>query len=1014
MLALHISAQNAGLVIRHTGDEIQFESFEVSPRPAPVMSTSGRLTCSFPGPVMLVPVKKIQEPGFPEELATFLEQMDRDELDDAMPSVRKGGAEVAETRDTASPKYITGMLSGILRGMGRAADNPQRIQKQVRDDVLWHDALLPWRRSPLWLVIRVAIQTTVAFGGGEELYKSFMIFVMSRLLDSAERSNFASDTLFVMRAKLSRRVVKAGKALPEFVLERACEVVESTSEVLLRRWERESPAEISNRVGQDTLSIDADTAIMLEGGQSYIDGIKGRPDAKNLAVDNTTPRCTPRVASSELEIPEVGKTGDGIALSDFERWVEKYLDTWITDNIQRPETCRKLADRIALYTAAALNFYKSRPGDLSIMVLTTVMLWVALDKAALFQCPLLADYPPEIPSSDLAALILPKKRQMESLHQIEDYILRRSSSCRGYPSIFSDVVNENAFAVRYFHNSPALRALNDRILAAAAEARDLKRDEYSRKRREYMSLVEQAAQAHCTCPYTRERRWGPDPSCIRCMLYSQAQRISITVHEWPLPEDSLQRILTVFELQCPPTFCEWRDTTYKILAEVFSRRLELSASNKLSYGNFRVDDLRTYFRGSHRISLKSRTKSFLVAHYREKHFPTTSEALCVPSGFRFSLWDGLCWVEDQLGRSEIREMCTPILPASIYTKLQYAITGTAHTPNEVIAAQCDCHPQLLIHEYDAFGLLRSGHRLQWLNIARELRARSLTFSQEAVNILVLHASCQAGPANDTSVLRESHDHLATPDFGHQLLAEIEAFWSSIEGNWQEAVSGNTLIKLTARILSLAADSWVKSRACDLLRRARGITLRWTRLLAGLLQKATQRGEIMALRSRVLTLAATCRATYDVDTADLSRVLYSDDDVAAVVECAIIIQRNTPRQYDGLSDWTRRLLERDRRLSIELECDLRNLILRGGNGIDRSIWSTGYQYTPGTHWGVRPTPSGRWLFTMTRASGRELSRTIGYNLLDGQVLIDGFPLGRLPASFSFHKTYIRTFGNVGTH
>src|SRR5205085_8054769 len=111
-----------------------------------------------------------------------------------------------------------------------------------------------------------------------------------------------------------------------------------------------------------------------------------------------------------------------------------------------------------------------------------------------------------------------------------------------------------------------------------------------------------------------------------------------------------------------------------------------------------------------------------VVHYRENKFPTYLDALCVPNGFQFRLWDGSCWVEDQLGRNGVREMCTPILPAGIYSELQYAIAGTAHTPNEVIAAQCDCHPQLLIHEYDAFGLLRSGHRLQWLNIARELRA----------------------------------------------------------------------------------------------------------------------------------------------------------------------------------------------------------------------------------------------------------------------------------------------------
>ena len=844
MLALHISAQNAGLVIRHNGDEIQFESFEVSPRPGSVMSTSGRLTCSFPGPVMLVPANKIQEPGFPEELAAFLEQMDRDVLNDAMPSVRKGGAEVVETRDTASPMYITGMLSGILRGMGRAAENPQRIQKQVRDDVIWGDAPLPWRRSALWLLVRVAIQTTVEFGGEGELYKWFMIFVMSRLLDLAERSNFASDILFVMRAKLSRRVEKAGKALPEFVLERACEVVESTSEVLLRRWEREHPAEISSRVDPDNLFIDTDTAIIPENGQGYIDGIKERPDVENLTVANAVPLYTPRVASSSSEMPEIASSGAEvellISLSDFERWVDEHLQTWVTKNYQRSGACHKLADRISVYTTVALCCYKSRPDDLSIMFLTTAMLWVALDKAALYHCPLLVDYPPDIVPSFLAHLILPKRQQMESLRQVEEYILRRSNSCRDYPSIFSDVVDKNAFAVRYFESSPTLFGLHGKIVAAANEARVQKRDEYSSKSREHARLVERVSQTLCKCPFTRKRRRAPYPGCVKCTLKLQAQGISIAVHEWPLPEGDLQQMLAVFELNCPPSFCAWRDATYTILAEVFVRRLDLSGNYKPSYGNFRGDALGAYFKGSHRISLKSTTKSLVAGHNRQKYFPTTLEDICVPNSFQFSLWDGKCWVEDQLGRNGIREMCTPILPVGIYSKLQYAVAGTAHTPNEVIAAQCDCHPQLLIHEYDAFGLLRSGHRLQWLNIARELRARNLTFSQEAVNILVLHASCQAGPAKAGSVLRESHYHLAAPEFGHQLLAEIDAFWDSIEENWLEAVSGNALIRLTARILSLATDDSVKSLACDLLHRARGITLQWTRQLVELLQKETRR------------------------------------------------------------------------------------------------------------------------------------------------------------------------------
>ena len=52
------------------------------------------------------------------------------------------------------------MLTDILRAVKQPLDVP-RIYKHTRDDVLLNDALTPWRRSPLWLVLRVALQTSL-------------------------------------------------------------------------------------------------------------------------------------------------------------------------------------------------------------------------------------------------------------------------------------------------------------------------------------------------------------------------------------------------------------------------------------------------------------------------------------------------------------------------------------------------------------------------------------------------------------------------------------------------------------------------------------------------------------------------------------------------------------------------------------------------------------------------------------------------------------------------------------
>jgi hypothetical protein len=56
-------------------------------------------------------------------------------------------SQTTEIRDTVYPKLVTEMLTGILRGVGQPA-HVSRIHKRTRDDVLWNDALKPWRRSP--------------------------------------------------------------------------------------------------------------------------------------------------------------------------------------------------------------------------------------------------------------------------------------------------------------------------------------------------------------------------------------------------------------------------------------------------------------------------------------------------------------------------------------------------------------------------------------------------------------------------------------------------------------------------------------------------------------------------------------------------------------------------------------------------------------------------------------------------------------------------------------------------
>jgi len=92
--------------------------------------------------------------SFLEPLAELLVKVDAETPQEVLPTATKAHSKVIETMDTVHPRFVTEMLTGILRAVGQPR-NVSRIHKHTRDHVLWKDTLKPWRRSALWLFLRV-------------------------------------------------------------------------------------------------------------------------------------------------------------------------------------------------------------------------------------------------------------------------------------------------------------------------------------------------------------------------------------------------------------------------------------------------------------------------------------------------------------------------------------------------------------------------------------------------------------------------------------------------------------------------------------------------------------------------------------------------------------------------------------------------------------------------------------------------------------------------------------------
>lgn len=110
VLALHVRAQNAAIIIRKGEKTTVFEVFEVSPLSTDVVTTKGKLIRSFPGPAIEVPNATVESQEFRDEFASFVVQMDIDILEETVTKTKtKTG--YREEKSTADPKYISEVSS---------------------------------------------------------------------------------------------------------------------------------------------------------------------------------------------------------------------------------------------------------------------------------------------------------------------------------------------------------------------------------------------------------------------------------------------------------------------------------------------------------------------------------------------------------------------------------------------------------------------------------------------------------------------------------------------------------------------------------------------------------------------------------------------------------------------------------------------------------------------------------------------------------------------------------------
>ena len=1035
---MHIRAQNAAVIVRRLSSSnfVQFEVFEVLPPNTTIMTTKGKLLCSYPGPAIQVPMGIFMDQCFRLELSSFLIQMDVDCLD-STPTASKAGSVVKEVRETVHPRYISELLVGILRGCGQPAAI-DRITKRIGDEILWDNAYKPWRRSPLWLILRVSLQTSLRI---TKLYKHFILFFHAHLLRCCVRQDFPSELLYAMRVKTARRLSKLGPAVSRHVHEFVHDTFKETELLLSKRWSTfQAMGSIGCTLQPEALDFAADTEISLHNSYNYLTKMLC------LAINGLSQiRFTPSHESRLNTLHDFGQFTNGqlasaidkdkqIAIFDFELTVERELESWVAASANNVDAPDVVGSCIQQYYDGAKDLYGTNAEDNSMMILTIMDLWMALDMVATQQCPLLKQYSPEIPSDFLQPLLLHRSSTMKRALHIEQYLCQRHEAGDA-ASIFSNDISESSFAVKYFRASKDLQRLNDEIFADAQEKRANKRTELNGLNRTSTSLLQRAS--------SMDHDWSTtgvhDSSCQKCQLEDQAKALKICVHEWPLPLSTAHAQQAVFELSPPRAFSAWRDITYLILRDIgLSSDPDLKGKPKVQ---IRLDSFSGLCRWAaprlkdYRVTIGSTTKSFSdQTHYKKIKIPAEESSVLVNNGLSFRLFDRVrnSWTMDSLNASDVSELIThPIPSSSPYSHLHRYLSSTQHTPNDILAAQADCPKEIHLDEFIAFSGLRSGPRLQWLNIARELASPFLSFRREEVHILITQAAWQLGPLSDG--VREWHIDLNIPGFGSTILGELESLLEKIGTNWLEEVTVRTigalladiicyprllshgsLALITSRLLASTPELDISRRACALLQGTRKLTYQWISEVGKKLESTDDEMTCTDLRCRLCMLAMTCFSTFDVCSRYIPVSLASEEDIAVAIQCAIIVHDNTPPSLSaGNSFYLTQMISRHRRLLHYLEPVFSQSLSGEANLLHADAFDLalarlwlGFRRPISSSWHV--LPNTRWI---SCNSDSEQGNEVHYDLLTGQLLINGKPLGRLPQKIVEHPTYASVFGTV---
>ncbi|KAK2766241.1 hypothetical protein FQN54_007757 [Arachnomyces sp. PD_36] len=1042
-LILHVAEQNAGLLIRKEYDKerdqdiIIFESFEASPLSEQVLAAQGALQWDFPTAVVALPSVEFDVPALRTQLAGFLQQASIENISKFTARAKKGGYLAMEPRETVDPSMITEVLTTLLEANGyRTA--PTYLRKRVRDDVCWAEGTeKPWRRSPFWLVLRAGLGMHLATiygpGVGRVYYKMLLSMVLALIIEDAVQSDVGPELLVLLNAKLGRRLTKLQGDLEQlspgdrtiygemfsklhaFFL-RSLETSKKRVEII---WNSHKKASLKP-IRPLPLKADAQSLVLsLPSSSLFLQQTLTQASLNSLSVHQPVSNKTIAKKAHLVDHQYIRFSEEYCKLAELEDEISR---SWATPEKDHQSYCNSFANAINSYLKDVGELYDSNPEQKSTMLLTVMKLWVALDKCAVETFDLLEKYDPGIPANMLDVLQLSSLEELADLQQIQDYLNDRRQNCEAHgKTIFCDPTG-GCFAERYFDDSKdsvELQELFDEIVEADKVARERKFSEWVRQTAEYERMHKQMVESTCLYSNDRFRVVHDDRNCTKCQMERQTRNMRIEIHEEPLPESMVHAKAVVFELRCPKAFRLYRDTTWKIIG--YLGRPEIIDSRQprallREYSGLQAFLPRMPKEG---VSLASTTKPYLFTHYRSVSLPVNWDNVCLPNGLKLGYYDSgtRAWTGRQNDAPSFSHHCQMTIPrdspfAALHKLPQFAVGSVGPSSYEIVASQTECPTGLGLHEFMAYQALLSGTARRWPTILIELGSSNLNFSAEATSLLVSQLVMIAGPAEKHNILRSTHRILHNHPFCNKLLEVVQKRIQDLSSSWRESHGMSMLIVILQRLYTLGFDP-IPQKALELLVTIRGITIGWIRKLRGEINRCTDATTSSTCSRYALWAAILCRKTFFMlcNPSDTGRDM--EVPLKDYIESSLALQENMPSNLASLSRPLTNALVCDAKMVFRMRFVLERALTMDPDALVSTINSI-WQQSEETqiiyqHPKFLTEPYHRWVQWCLQADRTTKPQTFHFHLLDGHLLVDGQPVGRLPQKYLKSVVLQQLFG-----